>query len=894
MAVKLLKRIRGWFGALFRKRKLDAEMDEEMRAHVEMRTRENFAAGMKPVEARYAALRQFGWTESIKEDCREQRGVRWLENLAQDIRYGVRQLLKNPGFTAVVVVTLAVGIGATTAIFSVVNAVLLRPLPYPEPDRLVELTDRGGPIALPNFRDWKAQQKVFEHLFLYRAVDLNVSANQQTPMRVLGIQLSANAFATLRLQPWLGRFYSSEEDKVGGPRVTVLSHRFWRNQFGGDPEVVNKTLSINGTPYTVLGVAPAGFDLVDHSELFVPLEPGIHDSDRNNRKNQSSYEAVARLKSGTSLEQAKREMEIIAQRLAVQYPDSNQDRFIGIRPLIDAKVGGVRRALWILLGSVLLVLLIACANVANLLLVRAASRHKEMAVRSALGAGHSRILRQMLTESLLLAAFGAALGVLIAGGSTSVIGALAQSTLPRAAQINIDGSVLMFSTTAALVTGVLFGFAPAWRASRPNLSGVLNAASRGSSARRTPLLHSAMVAQVALSLVLLVGGGLLLRSFSRLSQVKAGFHHEQVVSFRLDLPDEKYPSPGVMDRFCQEMLERFRALPGIQAASVATEIPIDSRSWATGLIIEGRPEPQPNERPIMDVTVIGSDYFRVLGIPILQGRAFNDNDTREQGSGTGPEQPEWKGMKSMIIDEEFCRRYFANENPIGKQIRLPWEGGGKNPVLTVVGVVGRVKREKLREENAKVRPMGYLAYRERPNRHLAVVLKATLPTETLARGARHEVAAIDPDLPIYQVRTLAQMREDNIAPERLYLTLLGGAALIALALAAVGIYGVVAFSVAQRQREIGVRMALGAQRSAVLAMVLRSGLKVAGAGILLGLIAAMMLARLLSGLLFGVGSTDPLTFAVVPLLLISVTLIACWLPARRAARVDPMVALRAE
>jgi len=562
--------------------------------------------------------------------------------------------------------------------------------------------------------------------------------------------------------------------------------------------------------------------------------------------------------------------------------------------LIDAKVGGVRRALWILLGAVALVLLIACANVANLLMVRATGRRKEMAVRSALGADRGRIIRQMLTESVSLAALGAASGLLVARGGMILITTLGRENLPRATEVGIDGRVLLFSTVVALLTGVLFGLAPAWQSSRANLAGPLDDASRRSSGGRTRLLQGLVVGQVALTLVLLSGAGLLLRSFHRLHQVNAGFDHERVLSFRLDLPDEKYPAPGAIDRFSEDMLERLRVMPGVQAVSLATQIPIDNRAWATDLLIEGRPEPAPSERPVMELNVVGSDYFRTLGIPVLRGRTFNETDSRDYLSEPGEDQPDWVGLKALIIDEEFARRHFPDEDPVGKQIRLPWGERDQNPVLTVVGMVGRVKHEQLGEDSAKVLPMGYLAYRERPNRHLAVVVKTALPPETLVTASREQVAAIDPGLPIYDVRTLTAMREENVAPERLNLTLLGVAALLASVLAVVGISGVVAFSVAQRQREIGVRLALGAQRRQVVNLVLGQGMKPVLIGTALGLAGAVGFGRVLGNLLYQVSPTDLLTFAVIPVALGGAAVLACAVPAFRAARIDPLEALRRE
>ena len=805
-----------------------------------------------------------------------------------DLKFALRQLLKNPGFTALAVLTLGLGLGATIAIFSVVNSVLLRPLPYPEPDRLVEVQ---GPLSIPNFNDWQEQQTAFERLCLFRDVNFSVIVDQGAPTQLRGIELSASTFTALRLNPVVGRFYSEAEDRVGGAPVTVLSESYWRSRFGSDPGVVGKTLSINGTAYTVLGVMPAAFELTAHTSLVSPVEPSIEANNRNNRKNQPSYSAFGRLKPGVSLDHARTEMTAISQRLAVQYPEVNKDSAITLKPLIEARIGGVRQTLWTLLGAVLLVLLIACANVANLLMVRATGRRKEMAVRAALGAEPGRIVRQLLTENLLLAGLGAGLGLALAFGSLSLIGALADNNLPRAAAIGIDGRVLWFSLTLALGTGVLFGLVPAWQASRPDLSGALKDAGRGSSSGRTPVLHGLTIGQVALSVVLLFGAGLLLRSFQRLSRVSAGFNHEHLLSFRLDLPDDKFKSPAPVDRFAQDLLGRLRALPGVSAVSLATELPIGGRSWVTDLLVEARPEPR--QHPLMELNIVDSQYFGVMGIPVLRGRPFNESDARPSFSGSGAESPVWSGMKSIIIDEEFARRQFPGEDPLGKQIRLPWgETHASDPLMTVVGIVGRVKQEKLREDNAKVLPLGYLPYRERPNRHIAVVAKTTLSLDSFTRAAREQLVAVDPTIPLYQPQTLSQMRDANIAPERLNLTLLGSAALIALALALIGIYGVVAFTVAQRQREIGVRMALGAQRRDVLGLVLGHGLKLVVIGTGLGLVGAFGFGRVLTSLLFQVDATDAPTLIGVPTVLLGAALLACALPARRAAKLDPVELLR--
>jgi len=890
-----LRTLRTRFRALFRKRQLDADMDEEMRAHLELRTQANIEAGMNPEEARFAALRQFGWRESIKDECRDQRGVRWLENLLQDIRYGARQLRKNPGFTVVAVLTLALGIGATTAIFSVVNAVLLQPLPFPESHRLVRLSEAGldwsgGPISFPNFTDWQAQQTVFESLGAFRGGNYNLTGDGE-PLRLVASQVSPDVFAALRVQPLLGRVFTAEEDQPNGPLVAVLSDGLWRSRFGGDPDIIGQTLLLSGKSFTVLGVMPAEFTFPGEATLWTPVQTGLADSDRQGR-GERSLSAIARLKPGITFEQARAEMDTLGTRLAREYPDANKNRHIEMVSLLDSQVGPVRRALWTLLGAVALVLLIACANVANLLLARAAARQREMAVRAALGAGRWRLVRQLLCESILLASIGGATGLLFAQGGLRLIVALAQGGLPRAAEIGLDARVLLLSGTLALLSGILFGLLPAWQASRPDLQGTLKEAARGTTGGRVGLRHGLVVAQVAVTLVLLVGAGLLLRSFHQLHRVNPGFAQERVLTFRFNLSGQKYPHADAREGFFRSLLERLRALPGVQAASIASQVPLDELNWDTSFLIEGRPEPPPSERPALQVHLVAPDYFQVLGIPLLRGRAFTEQDNREHTRGTAREPSGNAWLNVIIIDEEFARRHFPNEDPIGQQIRIPWGPKERNPLMTIVGVVGRVREEGLRRSGGMVQ--AYFSLFQRPDGYGTVSLKSAVAPETLIAAARQQVLALDPELPIYNVRTLAAMRSDNIAPERLNFTLLGIFAVVALTLAVIGLYGVLAYAVAQRQREIGVRLALGAQRRNVLGLIVGEGMRLTLLGVGIGLAAALAFSRVLRSLLFEVQPTDPLTFAAVPLLLAAVALFACWLPARRAAWVDPMTVLRAE
>src|SRR5256884_577373 len=816
-----------------------------------------------------------------------------------DLKFAFRQLLKNPGFTAVAVLTLALGIGANTAIFSVVNAVLLRPLPYQESERLVWLSERGPnfptmSISYPNFSDWRAQQTVFEHIGVYNWGSYTLTGKGQ-PHRLTGVRISADGFAALRAQPAIGRLFDNDEDKPGAPSVAVLSHALWADRFGGDAGAVNQSITLDGRPYTVIGVMPVGFDFPSRTDLWLPVGPLSNEESWKSRGNHPGLLGVARLKPGVTLEQARAAMETIAVRLEQQYPDSNKNNRVRIERLIDNYVDNVRPALWTLLGAVGLVLLIACANVANLLLARAAARQKEMAVRAALGAGRWRIVRQLLTESVLLALGGGAFGLLLASGGVRLILALSRDAIPRAAEVGLDAGVLAFTAGIAVLTGILFGLAPAWQGSRADLQDTLKDTTRGTTGGRARLRQGLVVAEVALTLVMLTGAGLLLRSFHRLQQVNPGFSHERVLSFRLDLPEKKYGKEESQINFYRNLLDRLRALPGAQAVSVTSRLPFGGNDWQTSFVIEGQPEPPPHERPSMEVHLVSPDYFRAMGIPLLHGRSFTEQDDRghlrgrDLSSFTDGER--WmSGLNTIIVDEEFARRHWPNEDAIGKRVRLPW--GEKGPMLTVVGVVGRVKLNQLNEQGGFVQ--AYLPFLQGPSGGMAVVIKTTQAPEALITAARQQVQALDPEQPIYDVRTLAEMRDNSIAPQRLNLTLLAVFAGVALTLAVIGLYGVLAYAVAQRQREIGVRMALGAQRRDVLGLVLGHGMRLTMIGVILGLTGAFALTRVLEGLLFETKPFDPATFLSVTVILVGVALLACWLPARRAARVQPMAALRHE
>ncbi len=896
-----MRRLRGWIvriGGLFNRRRKDRELDDEIESHLHLHIEENVRIGMTPAEARRQAMIRLGGIESTKEAYRDQRGLPVLETIWQDIRYGARMLRKNPGFTAVAVLTLALGIGANTAIFSIVDAVLLRPLAYPDSGRLVWLAERGpdwsgGPIAYPNFADWRNQQSVFEGFGVFTGSSFTLTGAGE-PVRLAGVMMSADVFAALRTQPEIGRVFREDEDQPGAPPVAVISHALWQNRFGGQAGMVGQTISLNEKPYTIVGVMPAGFDFPYQADLWLPVGPLSAESNWRNRDNHSGLFGLARLKPGVTLEKARVDLDVIAVRLERQYPESNQTRRVQIDRLLDHKVGNVRHSLWILLGAVSFVLVIACANVASLLLARGAAREKEMALRAALGAGRWRIARQLLTESGMLALLGAAVGLLFARGALRVVTVLAGESMPRAAEISLDPRVLLFAGLVAALTGVLFGLAPAWHASRVNLQGTLKESGRGATSGRAGLRQALVIAEVALTFVLLVGAGLLLVSFQRILQVNPGFVADRVLTFHINLPAEKYQSVEQQILFFQALREKVRALPGVRAASLASQnsIPLHEGGWDMRFVIEGRPEPPAHLQPSLQFHLVAPDFFQAMGIPLLQGRDFTEQDNRERLRGASSGNDWGAGLNAIIIDEEFAKRYWPNQNPLGQRVRIPFGEREKQPVVTVVGVVGRIKENRLSEQGGLAQ--AYFPIYQQPLQNLAVVVKTASDPAAMLTTMRRQVSLLDPALPIFGIYTMKEMRDHNVAPDRLNLGLLGAFAVLALVLASIGLYGLLSFTVTQRQREIGIRMALGAGRFDVLNLVVGQGMQLIVAGVVIGLLGSFALTRVLASALFNVRPTDPLTFVTVTLTLLVVALLACYVPARRATKVDPMVALRLE
>jgi predicted permease len=877
----------------------EAEIVEELSQHLEDRYEQSLASGATEEAARRAALQELKEGDLLGREVRRAERPAARETLTpgsparrsmfkdiwQDLRYGLRALRKRPGFTAVAVITLALGIGANTAIFSVVNTILLRPLPYKDPDRLVmvweDATKHGYPRDTPaaaNFVDWREQNKVFEGMAAVADQSFNLTGVGD-PERLDGKRVSANLFGLLGVEPVLGRGFLPEEDAPGAGRVAVLSHGLWQRRFGADPAVVGRALDLNGQSYTVVGVMPPAFQFPSPDvQLWVPI--AFTQQQAASRGNHY-LQVVARLKPGVGVEQAQAEMSTIASRLQQQYPEQNTDLGAAVVPLHEQVVGDIRPALLILLGAVGFVLLVACANVANLLLARAAARQKEIALRVALGASRARLVRQFLTESLLLAALGGVVGLLLALWGVNLLKAFVPDSISQVKAIAVDVKVLGFTLLVSLFTGFVFGLAPATQASNFNLSETLKEGGRDaiSSGRGKRIRSALVVAEVAVSLVLLVGAGLLINSFLRLRSVEPGFRADNLLTMGVVLPAQKYPDHARRAAFYDELLRRVEAVPGVKSAAVTNWIPLVKQGDSTSITVEGRPAPEPGKELIAVTRVVSPDYFKTMGIQLSRGRAFDASQDRADSPG------------AVVVSETAARRYWPGEDAVGKRLSI---GNPENPDdwLTVVGVANDVRQFQL---DADPKPQMYLTYAQAGffvPRNL--VVSTSVEPLSVAVAVRNAVWGIDRDQPVSNVRTMEDVLSDSIARQRFSMLLLGIFAAVALLLAAVGLYGVMTYAVAQRTREIGVRMALGAQAGDVLKLVVAHGLKLALAGVALGLVAAFVLTRLMSSLLFGVSPTDPATLATISLVLVAVALLASYIPARRATKVDPLIALRYE
>jgi predicted permease len=812
--------------------------------------------------------------------------------LWHDLRHGLRTLVKKPGFTLVAIVTLALGIGANTAIFSVVNAVLLRPLPYPNADRLVAVSENSLKepdisVAYPDYLDWRAQQTVFEEMSA-RMPTGGVITGANEPERVIGRLVTPSFFAALGVQPMLGRAFTETENSPGAPPVIVISYGVWQRQFGGAVDVIGKSITYNGEPWTVTGVMPPNFDFYGrtniNNDVFTPLGR-LNNLEFMQDRNSHTVRVTARLKPGVSIEQARSELSALSARMATQYPSSNTGVGATTRSFLDDYIGDQSQSLRIIFAAVAFMLLIACANVANLMLVRATSRRREIALRLALGASRWRIVRQLITESLVLALAGGASGVLLAAWAVKLLSKLNVGELSRLDEVSIDGRVLGFTLLLTLLVGVVSGLFPSLQSSRCGLNEALKEGGRMSSGLSGGRLRrSLVVAEVALALMLLAGAGLTIRSFSRLTSVEPGFDPQNVLTFRLRLPDGKYKEASQTFAFCRQAMSRVSALPGVEQVAVATGFPL-GRAFDNGYLVEGEPEPLPGRGPVAYRQDVSDDYHKALKIPLLEGRLFNDQDTE-------------KSPLVVIVDREFVNRSFPHQplrDALGRRLRF---GGDNDGWREIVGVVGHVKQSGLNEESrAQIyRPWTQITLKWRADltRATDMIVKTSVDPVGLIGAIKREIQVVDKDQPIAQVQTLDDKLSESIAPQRFTLFLLLIFALIALSLASAGIYGVMSYAVTERTHEIGVRMALGAQRVDVLKLMVRQGMSVVLIGVGLGLAGAFATTRLMTALLFDVTAKDPLTFAAVTAVLTLVALAACFIPARRATKVDPLVALRYE
>jgi putative ABC transport system permease protein len=881
----LFRRVRG----LVRAEAIHREIDEEARFHIEMRIDENICRGMSPEDARRDAERRFGNLTRMKERGYEVRGGRWLETLWQDLRYSLRVLLKTPVFTCVAVLTLALGIGANTAIFSVVNAVLLRPLPYRDPDRLVQVSHHRvtgiDSVYGPDFLEWREQAKSLEEVVAYSFAFPDLTGVGETERLYAGT-ISTGLFEMLGVAPAFGRTFTPEEDKHDGPRVVILSDELWRRRFGGDPQVIGRSITLGGQSRTVVGIMPGGFRFPGESDLWLPLALNVAEQLSRQRVGDLSG-VLARLKPGVTTEAARVDLSVIIERQRKAFPDYYRGVEVRVIGLSERLVGDVRLPLLVLFGSVTFVLLIACANVANLLLARSVSRQREMAIRAAIGAGRPRLVRQLLTESFLLSLLGGAAGLLAANWCIKLLVAASPDGIARIEETSVDARVLGFTCAVVLLTSLIAGIFPALQASKPDVSETLKAGAgswRGQASRALPAL---VITELALAFVLLVGAGLLVKSFLRLMAVPKGFNPDGALTLPLSPSIAKYSiaqyplrSPQ-REAYFEESLERVRNLPGIQSASLASGLPFSGQSIRMSILqIEGRPLYEQGKAPLIYINAISSEYFQTMGMRMREGRSFSSQDGAN-------------ARQVAIVNETFARQFFPNESTIEQRLVI-----GRVP-RTIVGIVGDIRNRGIANS---VNPEIYLPNLQYPTGFINgfLVARATHdqnnPTglKALAAAIRNQVRALDPNEYVGRVVSMDEQLSNSVAGRRFQMLLLSIFAAVALVIAAVGIYGVISYAVSQRTQEIGIRMALGAQTRDVLRLVIWRGMSLALIGVALGLAGALALMRVMKNLLFEVSSTDPATFALIALLLVGVAFIASYIPARRATKVDPLQALRQE
>ena len=883
--MRIASAIKKRVAAIFRRNQLDCEMDAELRSHIELHAEDLMREGAPRDEALRQARLAFGGLDRAKEECRDATGISFLESLVQDVRFGLRMLRKNPGFTAVAVLTLALGIGANGAIFSVVNSVLLHPLAYNDPDRLVTILHYGtAPVAPANYLDYRDQSKSFEAMGAAQAWSPNLTDVAQ-PERLMGLRVTQNMLPLLGIQPQVGRLFNQGEDTSGNDREVILSYGLWQRRFSGDPSALGKSMLLDGVSYAIVGVMPPSFHFapfwVTHAELWAPLS--IESSAKGRGGN--SLRLFARLKTGVMLSQARAEMATITARLEQVYPGTNTN--IVVTPLKEKVVGNIEAPLLVLLAAVAFVLLIACANVAHMLLARAAARKKELAVRTALGARRSRVIRQVLTENLLLAAMGGAVGLLLAYWGTRALVALSPADIPGVESVAIDARVVLFLLAVTALTSIAFGLVPALQSSDVSLTDALKENSRGSSdgVHRNRLRSILVASEFALALTLLIAAGLMIRTFAALESLDPGFNPHRVISMIVPVAGSSEADPGRRAIFYRQMLERVRSLPGVESAAGINHLPIAGDLWDRGFLIEGRSVPGPADLPDAIYRVATPGYFQTMGIRFLQGRDISDVDVAG-------------APLVVVINETLARTYWPNQNALGQHIAFATD---KSPMwMTIVGVV---KDPILHDWTGNPYPELYVGAFQDTDflgisgaraDYITVVVRAGGDPAAMTSSVKSAIWSFDANLPITSVVTMDDVIAKANAQPRFEMLLLSVFAGIALVLAAVGIYGVMSYSVARRTHEIGIRISLGAARADVLMLIMRQGLILVLTGSAVGIVSALMLARLMTKLLYGVAPTDPLTFVAVSVFLACVALAACYIPARRAMRVDPVTAMRSE
>ena len=880
--------------SVFCRNQRDADLAAELESHLQFHIEDNLRAGMPPEEARRQALIKLGGLDQTKESIRAQATLPWLDSLVQDTRFALRMLRKNPGFTAVAILTLALGVGANTAIFCLVNAVLLKPLPYRNADRLLIVweTNPGlsphNVVSPPNFLDWQSQNSVFESMSYFADSSVNLTGGA-LPEQVDVQTVEYNFFDTLGIQPMLGHAFTAANDEPGNDNVVVLSYALWKGRFGSDPNVIGKHILINGFSSSIIGVAPENFDLYiaggsltgEHPQLWAPfvLPPALKNRSTSGR----FLTVVARLKSGVEIAQAQAQMNTIAARLARSYPSKDRGWGVALVPIRREISGNVRPALLLLAGAVGLVLLIACANLSSLLLARATRRRKELAIRAALGASRPRIARQLLVENIALAALGGTCGLALAVFAARAVLQTTPAGLFDLRAIPIGVSVFLFTLGASLVAAILFGFIPSFVLAHSEISASLGSSSRGNSvgvAGRSA--HNVfIVTEIALALVLLVGSGLLVQSFLRLVAVNPGFNAGHLLTFKVQLPAQRYTTDEARTVFFRDLLDKLDAVPGVRSASAENLPPFSGFPlWgvATSVLLPGQSAQLTiAQRAPTAVRVVGANFFRTMEIPVIQGRAFSPAELASE-------------KHVVVINQTFANKYFPGANPIGQKITINMKDDRDAP-SEIVGVVADAHESDLA---AQAYPLIYWPYPELTYSSMSILVRTAGNPLAVVSAAREAVLKIDKDEPISAVAAMDQLVSDSLARSRLAALLLTSFAGISLLLASIGIYGLIAYSVAQRTHEIGIRIALGASRGNVLGLAMGQGLKLAAIGSVIGLAGALGLTRFLGGLLYGVASNDPLTFIVVPFTLVAVALLACYIPARRATRIDPVAAMRCE